>query len=456
VAVRPALQRDIGRLVALGIILIAVVAVVYVWRLTPPSTEPPVSPEQADARQLKGATFGQLRGWGADDHALTLVAFQRSCASWRKAPDNKSLKMAGTVADWRGVCDAARAVAANVQEPEDEAGAAGKLTDKTRARAFFETWFEPFEVSNNGDPEGLFTAYFQIEVDGRRGATDPLQVPLYARPPDLVQVDLGKFRAEYSGRSIAGRVEDGRLHPYLPRRRIDQGALNDQNLELVWVDNPVDAFFLHIQGSGRVRLPDGDIVRVGYDGTNGHSYTTVGNLMVKRGLLPPGAASMQGIRQWIGENPKAGAALMAENARYVFFRLLDGDEPIGAQGVALTAGRSLAVDRKFLPLGVPLWLDTTAPGIDGAKPAPFRRLMVAQDTGSAITGPVRGDIYWGTGAHAGAVAGRMNFPGRYFVLLPKPVALQINGLMAKGVLLPPCAKLVSFALKYNQRHRPCS
>jgi len=412
---RTSFQRDIFKLVALTIVAAFGVAAIIVWRSTTPPPPPPPPPELADTRKLSPATYSDLTGWESDDHQAALAAMLRSCGRWQKAPDDTSLMIAGTVADWREICEGAEKVIADGQR------------DSTIARSFFETWFEPFAVSNNESPEGLFTAYFQIEIAGRQGADGPLQVPLYARPLDLVQVDLGKFRSEFIGRSISGRVDGGRLLPYPERGQIDQGALDGQGLELVWVDNPVDAFFLHIQGSGRVKLPDGSVMRVGYDGTNGHPYTTIGGLMIERGLLPPGAASMQGIRRWIGEHPEEGAALMAENARYVFFRLLDGDEPIGAQGAPLTAGRSLAVDRKFLPLGVPLWLDTTAPGINGAAPAPFRRLMVAQDTGSAITGPVRGDIYWGTGPEAGSVAGRMKYPGRYFVLLPKSVAHRIRG-----------------------------
>jgi membrane-bound lytic murein transglycosylase A len=398
-------RRTTIRLIALAIIAVAGVAALYLLR-------PTVPPEElADARTLKPSAFSELAGWSEDDQAPALAAFLQSCERWRPAADDKPLMMAGTVADWRDVCAQAAQIGAS------------------DARAFFEAEFQPFAVLNNTEPSGLFTAYFQIEVAGRRAPSGPRHVPLYARPHDLVQVNLGNFREEFTGRSIAGRVEDGRLRPYPVRGAIDNGALADKDLELVWIDNPVDAFFLHIQGSGRVRLPDGDVVRVGYDGTNGHPYSTVGGLMIRRGLLPPGGASMQSIRDWIDANPDEGVALMAENARYVFFRLLDGDEPLGAQGAPLTAGRSLAVDRKYLPLGVPLWLDTTAPGLNGAEPASFRRLMIAQDTGSAITGPVRGDIYWGTGPEAGSVAGRMKYPGRYFVLLPNQVAARFTAVI---------------------------
>ena len=411
------LQRDFQphglRLVALAIVAAAIVAAVVLLR---------PGPELPAARALDPATFSELEGWSKDDHAAVLKAFARSCARWAKAPDAVPLLAGsglGAPQDWRAVCDeAAKRVAAPDPNTDPDSDA--------RARAFFETRFEPFAVSNNGREKGLFTAYFQIEVAGDLLPRDPPGVPLYARPDDLVQVDLGRFREEFTGRSISGRLERGRLVPYSARAEIDSGALVDQGLEIAWIDNPVDAFFLHIQGSGRIRLPDGSLIDVGYDGSNGHAYTTLGGLMIERGLLPAGGASMPAIRQWIAANPDDGAALMAENARFIFFRRLGTGAPMGAQGVPLTPGRSLAVDRKYLPLGVPLWLETQVPSADGGDPVPFRRLMVAQDTGSAITGPVRGDIYWGTGPEAGALAGRMKYPGRYFVLVPKAVAARLH------------------------------
>ena len=394
----------------------AVVAVVY-W-LRP-------KPERPEGRVLEPAAFSELEGWSKDDHAAVLDAFVRSCAQWARAPEARPLlpgSSMGAPKDWRAACHEAGKLAAAT---DGEAGGASGKND--RARTFFETRFEPFAVLNNDQENGLFTAYFQIEIAGARSPRGPLSVPLYARPVDLVQVNLGLFRDEFTGRSIAGRVKGGRLIPYPARAEIDEGALTGQGLEIAWVDNPVDAFFLHIQGSGRIKLTDGSVIAVGYDGSNGHAYTTLGGLMMERGLLPAGGASMQAIRQWIADNPEDGAALMAENARFIFFRRLDDGAPMGAQGVPLTPGRSLAVDRKYLPLGIPIWLETRAPGAADGAPAPFQRLMVAQDTGSAITGPVRGDIYWGTGPQAGSIAGRMKYPGRYFVLLPKPVAGRLRG-----------------------------
>jgi len=414
--------REFPTLIVLAVIAVAAMAALYLLR--------PI-PELPEAQKLSPASFADLNGWAEDDQAAALGALRRSCDRWAAAPDTRPLFTGsgmGTLADWLPACREAEEILAR----EEAAPAADPATLSRRARALFETRFQPFAVSNNDDREGLFTAYFLIEVAGARTPQGPLSVPLYARPSDLVQVNLGLFRPEFTGRDIAGRVEGGQLVPYPPRGQIDDGALSGKGLEIVWVDNPVDAFFLHIQGSGRVKLPDGTVVGVGYDGTNGHPYTTVGGLMIERGLLPSGGASMEAIRDWIAANPVQGAALMAENARYVFFRQLEGDAPIGAQGVPLTNGRSLAIDRKYLPLGVPMWLETTAPTAatgagTGGGPAPFRRLMIAQDTGGAITGPVRGDIYWGTGPEAGAIAGRMKYLGRYYVLLPNAVAERLRG-----------------------------
>jgi membrane-bound lytic murein transglycosylase A len=203
------------------------------------------------------------------------------------------------------------------------------------------------------------------------------------------------------------------------RAAIAGGALDGRGLELLWVDDPVDAFILHIQGSGRVTLPDGAVVRLGYAGNNGHAYVAIGRLMRARGLLPADEINMPAIARWLRANPVAGAALMAENPRYIFFRERVGAGPIGAQGVALTPGRSLAVDDALIPLGAPLWLDTTGPPPGGG---PLRRLVIAQDTGSAIKGAVRGDLFWGAGADAFEAAGRMNQRGRYYILLPQAVA----------------------------------
>ena len=206
--------------------------------------------------------------------------------------------------------------------------------------------------------------------------------------------------------------------PYYTRAQIAEGALAERDLELIWSDDPVDVFFLHVQGSGVVELPDGGTQRVGYAANNGHDFTAIGRELIRSGALDGQSMSMQAIRDWLRAHPERADDLMRRNARYIFFREIHGPGPIGAQGVALTAGRSLAVDPSFLPLGAPLYLSTTYPATD----EPLNRLMVAQDTGGAIKGPVRGDFFWGSGESALAQAGRMKQEGRYWLLLPKPVA----------------------------------
>ncbi|MEX2311647.1 MAG: MltA domain-containing protein, partial [Rhodospirillales bacterium] len=220
---------------------------------------------------------------------------------------------------------------------------------------------------------------------------------------------------ELAGTQLAGRIVDNKLVPYYSRAEIGSGALRGLGLEVLWVADPVEAFFLHIQGSGRVRLADGSHVRVGYAGRNGRKYTSIGRELVAMGVMPLKDVTAPAIQDWLRANPAAGSALMNKNESFVFFRVIEGEGPIGAEGVALTPGRSLAVDRAFLPYGIPIWLDTTDPVDD----SPLRRILIAQDTGSAIKGVVRGDVFWGFGEMAARRAGLMKQRGRYYLLLPK-------------------------------------
>jgi peptidoglycan lytic transglycosylase A len=267
----------------------------------------------------------------------------------------------------------------------------------------------------------LFTGYYEPVLNGSRRRSARYPVPLHVAPPELRRVDLGRFNPDLAGYAIYGRVADGEFVPYYSRAEIEDGALAGRRLELLWVDDPIAKFFLQIQGSGQVRLDDGEVVRVGYASQNGQPYRAIGRDLVESGALRQDEVSLQSIRAWLEAHPQAAAAMMARNPSYIFFRehpeLAASDGPLGSEGVPLTAGRSLAVDRRYLPLGAPLWLETTAPWPDGE--APLRRLMVAQDTGGAIKGVVRGDVYWGAGASAEAVAGRMKSQGRYAILLPR-------------------------------------
>jgi membrane-bound lytic murein transglycosylase A len=350
-------------------------------------------PPPPDHLTLAPAGFDALPHWSDDTQRAALAAFARSCTALAKMPAATTLGVAGSAGDWRAPCAALPAVA-----------------DDAAARGFFEAWFRPWRAGNNGATEGLFTGYYEPELDGARQPGGRFEIPLLRRPPDLVMVELGLFRPAWRGERTAGRVVDGRLKPYDSRAQIESGTLDRYHLAFLWVDDPVAAFFLQIQGSGRVRLGDGSVVRVGYDGQNGWPYVAIGKLLVARGELAQDEVSMQSIRAWLRTHPESAKGVMAENPSYVFFRELAGDGPIGSEGVVLTPGRSLAVDSTFVPLGVPVFLDAG----EG-----LQRLMVAQDTGGAIRGPVRGDVFWGAGAAAESRAGAMRQRGGYYLLLPK-------------------------------------
>lgn len=356
-----------------------------------------------DRLTLTPARFADLPGWTADRVAEAAPALARSCAKVRKLPADRGLGVAGTAADWGEPCAALTAL-----PPGDDAA----------ARAFFERWFTPFAAANNDTRRGLFTGYYEVELKGARTPSPAYPAPLYKRPADLVMVDLGEFSETWKGQRIAGRVLDGRLKPFEDRAAIEAGALRGKGLELLWVNDPVGAFFLQIQGSGRVTLADGAQVRVGYAGQNGRKYVAIGKELIDRGELKREEVSLQTIRAWLQAHPAEAAALMNKNPSYVFFQELTGEGPLGADNLALTAGRSLAVDRSFLPLGLPVWLDAEDP-LDGN--ARLRRLLVAQDTGGAIRGPVRGDVFWGYGPEAELRAGAMKSAGEYWLLIPKGV-----------------------------------
>jgi membrane-bound lytic murein transglycosylase A len=363
------------------------------------------SPPPPDRLVLRPASFADLAGWSGDAAGAALAAFKKSCARRANFADDAPVGpngLAGKVADWRPPCSAA----AGADEHDDAA-----------ARAFFEAWFQPYRCANNRTTEGLFTGYYEPELKGARERGPGFETPLMKRPPDLVAVELGDFRADWRGERIAGRVVAGRLKPYETRAQIAAGALDRLNLALLWVDDPVAAFFLQVQGSGRIDLPDGSQVRVGYDGQNGWPYVAIGRVMIERGLIDRESATMQGIRAWLAAHPAETKDILDANPSYVFFREVAGDGPVGSEGVVLTPGRSLAVDPKFLPLGAPLWLDAAED--DGIT----RHLLIAQDTGGAIRGPVRGDLFWGHGADAERRAGTMRARGSYFLLLPKSVAV---------------------------------
>ena len=365
-----------------------------------------------DRLVLVPSNFGELAGWQDDKLVEFLPALHKSCEKMAKLPAARSLGaegLAGTAGDWRDLCAQALSLA----------------PDTAVIRAFLESNFVPVQVRNNEDAGGLFTGYYEASLKGSRVQSDLYQTPLYLRPDELVMVHLGRFRDSLKGQRIAGLVKNGELYPFASRKEIDGGALANRDLEIVWVDSAVDAFFLHIQGSGYVEMDDGSALRVGYAAQNGHPYYAIGRTLIEDGSIAREDMSMQAIRDWLDANPDKADALMQENASYIFFRELKTSGPIGAQGVELTPRRSLAVDRKFMPLGVPIWLETEvfdAPG--STQSEAFHHLLMAQDTGGAIRGPVRGDVFWGHGDAAYNRAGGMKSEGQYWILLPKDIAAQ--------------------------------
>jgi membrane-bound lytic murein transglycosylase A len=321
---------------------------------TDPKTERKLAVKQID--------YKDLPGWFEDRHERALVAFRQSCAKLGFA--------------WRRPCQALAAVPRG---------------DRTEARQFFERYFNPHLVSNF-DGNGFLTGYYEPILDGARERGGKYQTPIHLPPPDLAT-----------------------KQPYHTRAELLSPPLRDSLKPLVWLADPVDAFTLHIQGSGYIRLAGGGMMRVGVGGTNGHNYVSIGRIMLREGILTRDKATMQGIQAWLRAHPKRARAIMNRNPRYIFFRQVRGDGPIGSQGVSLTSRRSLAIDVRYIPFGSPVWLDGTWPG--GKRR--LRRLVIAQDTGSAIVGPVRGDLYMGSGPEALAMAGRMRQRVRFYVLVPR-------------------------------------
>ncbi len=361
--------------------------------------------------RLHAVSLTRLPGWAAADHEAALAAFRRSCKVIEEKGLIRPARFGGRRSDWLPVCRAARHV------PPGRAA----------ARRFFERHFLAVSPQASRRPAGLFTGYYEPEVEGCLKRTPECRWPVHARPDDLVR--LSPAEARRLGLSFGRRLPDGTLRPYFTRREIDEGALDGRGLEIVWLKSLADRFFLQIQGSGRVRLEEGGVLRLAFAAKNGHPYVPVGRLLVERGEIPREAMSMQAIRRWLAAHPEKAQALLWENPSYVFFRVVKLPDPrlgaYGAQGVQLAPLVSLAIDWRFWPYGAPVWLETEVPGPGGRGSEPFRRLMVAQDTGSAIRGLIRGDIFFGFGEAAGERAGRMQAPGYMAVLLPRALARRL-------------------------------
>jgi membrane-bound lytic murein transglycosylase A len=348
---------------------------------------------------LQVSSFPEIAGWEADDHAAALRTFRAASA----VPSPKTREL--------GIDGAALQRLAHL-------ASAAEADDPGAARRFFEKHFVPHRVV----AQGFVTGYYEPELAASLVPTPEFAVPLYRRPDDLVELAEAERPAGWDAEiRFARRTESG-LVPFFDRAAIESGALAGRGLEIAWLSDPVDAFFIHVQGSARLRLTGGRTLRVSFDGKSGHPYTSIGRLAVERGLLSRDRADKDGLEAWLKRNREAGLALMRENRSYIFFRETSQAEregPIGAAGVPLCPGRSLAVDRTLHTFQTPVWVD--APGVDEGtgRGGTFRRLMIAQDTGSAILGPARGDIFFGSGDRAGSIAGRVRHRAEMTVLVPQ-------------------------------------
>ena len=369
----------------------------------PPRTTPLAGTEAAKA-VLRAATYAAIPGWRDDPVRAAWPAFIAGCTALLARPD------AGD-SIWRESCAAAADV---------DAG------DETAVRAFFEAHFTPYQLAGaDGRDSGVVTGYYEPLLHGSRQRSERYRFPLYAVPDDLLVIELAELFPELKDKRVRGRLDGRRVVPYWPRADIEAGRAPLAGRELVWVDDAVDAFFLQIQGSGRVQLAEGGVLRLGYADQNGQPFRSIGRLLVERGDLPLARASMQGIKQWGREHPDALPALLDENPSFVFFRSIEPDPaaaidgPIGTLGVPLLAQRTIAVDPAIVPLGAPVFLATTYPLSD----RPLQRLVLAQDTGGAIKGALRADFFWGFGDDAGREAGRMKQADRMWLLWPKGAPL---------------------------------
>lgn len=367
----------------------------------------PPGPIRFPDTRFEPVAWSEIDGWAADDHAAAFATFLASCR-----PVVGSAKVSR---DTRPVYPA-------LVEICRQARAAGALGGEA-ARKFFEENFRAVRVSKIDDPNGFLTGYYEPVVDGSRVPTDDFKVPLYGRPRDLVH--MGRKRKAESfpntGR-VVRRLARGKYMPYFDRAAIEDGALATRNLEICYLKDANDLLFIQIQGSARVRLADGTLLRVNYDSHNGHPYTPVGRILIERNIIARDDMSMDRIRKWMTENPDGAKELRRQNKSYVFFRntgLPENEEARGAQGVPLTATRSIAVDRALHVYGTPFFVEAELPIATETSNTKFRRLMIAQDTGSAIVGPARADIYFGSGEEAGRIAGRVKNPARFVMLMPR-------------------------------------
>jgi membrane-bound lytic murein transglycosylase A len=381
---------------------------------------PPLEwPLQINGSQYVPVAWADIAGWNDDDHLQAFRAFRISCkpisAQQDPSVDSKTeaKPLGGSLRD---PCRAARAI---------------ELSDGARARAFFEEHFRPLRISRLGEDAGFVTGYYEPVLDGSRTQTDVYTVPVYRRPSNLFVRGFKQDAPSLPNKGeVFRKIGRRKLVPYYDRAEIEDGAIAGRGLEICWLKSQTDLLFAQIQGSARIRIEDGSTLRINYDAHNGYPYTAVGRILIDRGIIPKDQMSMQKIREWMEQNPYGANELRRQNRSYVFFRqvpLSDRDEAVGAQGVPLTPGRSIAVDKALHVYGTPFFIEGELPIESEQSKTPFRRLMIAQDTGSAITGPARADLYFGAGADAGKVSGRLKNNMRFVILVPKSLDPAARG-----------------------------
>ncbi len=387
--------------ILLTLIILTVLAVSIQWYKT-------------QAITVKQAKFDQLPGWKTAQLKPSLAAFRLSCRTLLKQDPEKwagSQHIAFKIKDWQPACSKAM----SLESPSEVA-----------IKAFFQTWFTPVEFYQGKPMRGLFTGYYLPLLHGSLNKTEQYTVPLYGLPSNLVTANLGLFKPELKNKRIYGHLVGKNLVPFYTREEINKGAIHNTATVLFWLDNPMDRSFLEIEGSGVIELPDGKQVYIGYAGENGAAFSSIATILIKQGLMTPDMASSEHIKHYLNDHPEDINRVLNQNKSFIFFRQLPTHAAIGAQGVALTKGYTLAVDPNWIPYGTPTWLSTTIPTKNGSNTTPFNRLMVAQDTGGAIRGTVRGDVFWGAGKKATFIANHMQAQGRYWLLLPRHIAADLS------------------------------
>lgn len=367
--------------------------------------ETPVLPTGKQQFELKKSNFSHLNGWDKEDIGSFSKALKDVCAVVMKK-QGQTLK--SNYVEYS--LDAYKRHCQNIVALQS----AGEL------KKYLEKNFVPYLVSVNGNAEGKFTSYYEAELRASYERGGKYQYPIYGKPRDLVEINLRDFDSSLPNQRLIGRVKNGKLVKYYTRKEVDEGKLDAP--VILWGDDSVDIYIMQIQGAAVATLPDGSEVRVGYADNNGHRFRGIGSILLEKGLIKSGDASMPKIREWLKSNGESAKKNMLLNDRYIFHKIVKAEGPLGAMGLPLVAGRSMAVDRDYIPLGSVLWLET-----DGPDREAIRKLVMAEDVGSAIKGGVRGDYFWGHGEDALNCAGRMNSKGRYFMLLPKDAEVKVNG-----------------------------